>query len=108
MTSALRPGRGGFLLAVRVTPRSARDAVAGFHTDSAGQVSLSVKVTAPPDKGKANKAVIETLAKAAGLPKSAFRLVAGETDRNKTLLVTGNPAGLEAMLARCVNVGKEN
>ncbi|HRX35669.1 MAG TPA: DUF167 family protein [Aestuariivirga sp.] len=108
MTSPLRPGRGGLLLAVRVTPKSSRDVVAGLHTDAAGHVSLAVRVTAPPDKGKANKAVIETIAKAAGLPKSSLSLVAGETDRNKTLLVTGNPAGLEALIAGIVNAGKEN
>ena len=71
-------------------------------------VSLAVKVTAVPDKGRANKAVIETLAKACRLPKSAFQLVSGETDRNKILLVTGNPAELEALIARSVNAGKEN
>jgi hypothetical protein len=96
------------LLSVRVTPRSARDEVAGLHTAADGAVSLAVKVTAVPDKGRANRAVIETLARAAGLPKSAFRLVAGETDRSKTLLVTGNPAELEALIARNVNAGKEN
>ena len=96
------------LLAVRVTPRSSRDEVSGLHTAADGAVSLAVKVTAVPDKGRANKAVIETLARAAGLPKSAFQLVSGETDRNKTLLVTGNPAALEALIARSVNAGKEN
>jgi uncharacterized protein YggU (UPF0235/DUF167 family) len=34
--------------------------------------------------------------------------VAGETERNKTILITGNPAGVEALIARNVNVGKEN
>lgn len=108
MTSPLRPGKGGLLLAVRVTPKSARDEVAGLHTASDGSVSLAVKVTAVPDKGKANKAVIETLARACRMPKSAFQLVAGETERNKTILVSGNPAELEALIAGKVNVGKEN
>lgn len=108
MTSALRPGKGGMLLNVRVTPKSSRDEVTGLHTASDGTVSLAVKVTAIPDKGRANKAVIETLAKACRLPKSAFSLVSGETERNKTLLVTGNLAGLEALMAGFVNTGKEN
>ncbi|WP_421693824.1 DUF167 family protein [Aestuariivirga sp.] len=80
----------------------------GLHTASDGAVSLAVKVTAVPDKGQANKAVIETLAKACRLPKSAFELVAGATERNKTVLVTGNPAELEALLAGILNAGKEN
>ena len=87
------------LLAVRVTPKSSRDGVTGPHYGAHGAVSLAVKVTAAPDKGKANKAVIAVVAEAAGLPKSAVTLVAGETDRHKTLLVTGNPAGLEALIA---------
>lgn len=108
MTSPLRPGRGGLLLAVRVTPKASRDEVTGLHTAADGSVSLAVKVSAPPDKGKANKSVIETLSRASGLPKSAFSLVAGETERNKTILITGNPAGVEALIARNVNAGKEN
>lgn len=108
MTSPLRPGRGGLLLSLRVTPKTSRDEVSGLYIASDGAVSLAVKVSAPPDKGKANKAVIETLARASGLPKSAFQLVSGETDRNKTLLITGNPAGVEALIARSVNAGKEN
>ena len=108
MTSPLRQSRGSLLLAVRVTPKSSRDEVTGLYIAADGAVSLAVKVTAPPDKGKANKAVIETVARAAGLPKSAFSLVSGETERNKTLLVTGNPAGLEALIALKVNTGKEN
>lgn len=108
MRSPIRPGRGGHLLSIRVTPKSARDEVTGLYTAADGAVSLAVKVSAPPDKGKANKAVIETLARATGLPKSAFSLVAGETDRNKTILITGNPAQVEALIARSVNAGKEN
>ena len=108
MTAPLRPGKGGLLLSVRVTPKSARDEVAGLYTAADGAVSLAVKVSAAPDRGKANKAVIEALARACRMPKSAFSLVAGETDRNKTILVTGNPAGVEALIARSVNAGKEN
>jgi len=107
VTSPLRLGKGGLLLAVRVTPKSSRDEVTGLHAAADGAVSLAVKVTAPPDKGKANKAVIETIAKAAGLPKSSLSLVSGETERHKTLLVTGNPAALEAWIAARVNAGKE-
>jgi hypothetical protein len=96
------------LLSLRVTPKSSRSEVSGLHVAADGQVSLAVKVTAPPDKGKANRAVIETLARATGLPKSAFAIVSGETDRHKSLLVTGNPAAVEALIAQSVNAGKEN
>lgn len=105
MTSPLRLGRGGLLLAVRVTPKSSLNQVTGLHEGADGAVSLAVKVTAPPDKGKANKAVVALLAKWAGLPKSALSIAAGETDRHKTILVTGNAAGLEALIATFMNTG---
>lgn len=108
MTSPLRPGRGGLLLAVRVTPKSSRDAVAGLHTAADGAVSLAVRVTAAPDRGRANAAVIAVLAAASGLPRSAFAIVSGETERCKTLLVTGNPAAVEAWMSSIVNDRKES
>ena len=108
MTSPLRPARGGLLLAVRVTPKSSRDEVTGIYTGADGGLSLAIKVTAPPDKGQANKAVIATLAKWAGLPKSALSIAAGETDRHKSILVTGNKARLEALIASIMNTGKKD
>jgi uncharacterized protein len=108
VTSPLRAGKGGLLLSVRATPNAARDEIPGLHTAADGAVSLIVKVTAAPDKGRANKAIIDMLARASDLPKSAFTLLSGETDRNKTLLVSGNPAALEALIAQLVNAGKEN
>lgn len=103
MTGPFRHTRDGLLLAVRVTPKSSRNEVTGLHTASDGTISLAVKVSAPPDKGKANKAVIEVLAEAFDLPKSAFSIVSGETDRHKVVSVTGNPAALEAVVARYRN-----
>ncbi len=65
----LRPAKGGVLLSIRVTPKSSRNAIVGLHGQTDEPVSLQVRVTAQPDKGKANKAAIETLAGALGLPK---------------------------------------
>ncbi len=86
------------VLTLRVTPKASRDDVTGFHTAADGTVSLAIKVTAPPDKGKANKAVIAVLAKAFRLPKSAFALLSGETSRHKVVSVAGNLPELEAKL----------
>jgi uncharacterized protein (TIGR00251 family) len=108
VTLPLRAGRSGLVLAVRATPGASRDEVGGLHVAADGAVSLIVKVTAAPDKGQANKAIIAALSRASRLPKSAFTILSGETGRNKTLLVSGNPAELEALIARIVNAGKEN
>lgn len=99
IASPLRAAKDGWRLALWVTPKSSRTEVSGLRVAADGAVALAVKVTAPPDKGKANKAVIEVIAKAAAVPKSAVQLLSGETDRNKTLLITGNPAAIQALIA---------
>ncbi len=66
-------------LAVRVTPRSTRDAVEGFDAEG----TLRVRVTAAPADGAANAAVARLLAKALGLPGRDVVLVAGATARQK-------------------------
>ena len=48
-----------------------------------------VRVTAPPDEGKANAAVCKVVADALGLPKSAVTVVRGHTARTKTLEIAG-------------------
>jgi uncharacterized protein (TIGR00251 family) len=108
LTSPLRQTRDGLLLSVRVTPKSSRDQVAGLYSAADGSVSLAVKVTAPPDKGKANKAVIEVIAKAARVAKSSFRIVAGETDRSKTILVTGNQTAVQAWITALKDEGESS
>lgn len=52
-----------------------------------GATELPVKVSSPPDKGQANQAVVQVVAKALGLPKSSVTLLKGETSRHKQLLV---------------------
>lgn len=69
------------LLAVRVTPGASADRIAVAD----GQVRLWV--TAPPDRGKANKAAIALVARALGVPKSAVELVRGAASRDKLLRV---------------------
>jgi uncharacterized protein len=81
----LRQTPKGLFLHIRATPKSGRNEVVGLVANAAGQRSLAVKVTKPADKGEANLAVIETLAKAMGIAKSSFRLASGETSRDKVL-----------------------
>lgn len=65
-----------------------------------GVTVLKVRVTEPPEDGKANAALIKLLAKAWKLPKSSLTLVAGHSDRRKTLAVAGEPAELLCDLQR--------
>ncbi len=79
------------LLRLRVTPNAGRDVIEGFETLADGTTVLRIRVSAVPDKGKANAAVIALLAKALRLPKSAISLVSGDTARLKTVRIDGDP-----------------
>ncbi|HEU4702492.1 MAG TPA: DUF167 domain-containing protein [Conexibacter sp.] len=80
-------------LDVRVIPRAARDELAGMRGGR-----LLVRVTAPPLDGRANAAVCALVAKAAGVPKGAVRVVRGETARDKRLLIVGDEPAVRAAL----------
>ena len=69
---------------IKVVPKASRDRVAGTIGDA-----IKVCVTAPPERGKANKAVAAVLAKALGVPRSAVRIVAGATSQRKTVEIDG-------------------
>jgi uncharacterized protein (TIGR00251 family) len=77
-------GTGGVRLAVRVVPRASRSAVAGVRGGR-----LMVRVTAPPVEGAANEAVLDVIAGAVGVPRRAVSLLAGETQRDKTVVIVG-------------------
>jgi len=86
------------IIAVRVQPGASRDAVDGFAADADGGAVLKLRVTAAPDKGKANKAVIKLLAAATGLPKSAISIIAGGKSRTKTIRFQASPDAVRAAL----------
>ena len=78
----------GVTIELRVQPRARRTAL-----EAAGAV-LRASVTAPPENGKANDAVIALLSQEWHLPKSAFSVIKGASARSKTLSVSGEPANL--------------
>lgn len=97
MTEALRRHGDHVRLTVRLTPNGGRDAIDGWETGADGESHLKARVSNPPDKGKANKALVALIAKAAGVPKSAVSLVSGDTQRKKILRIEGDP---EDMIVR--------
>src|SRR5438105_2714360 len=78
----------GCILAVRAQPRARRNAILGQQAGS-----LKIAVTAPPDQGRANQALVEVLCAQLGLKKSQVELISGPTSREKKFLVRGMTAG---------------
>src|ERR1700760_2407588 len=84
----------GVSIALRVTPRGGRDDIDGIETLANGRSVLKVRVRAIAEGGEANRAVIELLAKALGVPKAHVKLLSGATSRLKQFAVDGDPARL--------------
>lgn len=94
--SLLRRCAEGVLLSVRVQPNAAANSIGGIETMADGQPRLKLRVTVPPDKGKANAAAARLLANACGVPPSCVAVAAGAAQRNKTLLIRGKSETLYA------------
>lgn len=71
-------------LAIRVQARAKRTEVAGER-----EGAVIIRVSAPPVDGKANEAVCRLIARRLGVPKSAVRIVRGESARDKLVRVDG-------------------
>jgi uncharacterized protein (TIGR00251 family) len=70
-------------ISIKVITNAKQNDVVQDFVDLAGVRMLKVRVNQPPEEGKANKAVIELLAKHFKVKKNAVDIIAGETSRNK-------------------------
>jgi uncharacterized protein YggU (UPF0235/DUF167 family) len=95
-------GAGSSLLLIWVTPSPASNRIGNIVIAPQQHAYLKVYVTSVAEKGLANKAVIQLLSKKLGLSKSSFKLIAGETDRKKQLLITIPPDQLTRHLAQAI------
>ncbi|NQU75104.1 MAG: DUF167 domain-containing protein [Planctomycetes bacterium] len=75
---------GKTVLPVKAVPGSSRDRIVGVLGEE-----LKIAVSAPPEKGKANKAVAAILAKALGVPVRDVSLTSGDTSPHKEFAVAG-------------------
>jgi uncharacterized protein (TIGR00251 family) len=89
----LTPHAEGCILPVRAQPGARRTGVLGEQGGA-----LKVAVTAPPDQGRANKALVEAIGEALDLKRSQVALLSGETSRDKRFLIRG--LTLEEMATR--------
>lgn len=74
------------ILHVKVTPKAKSERIKK-ETAADGSILYKIYVTAAPENGKANEAVIKLLAKALGIAKSSLTITHGLTSRKKIIRV---------------------
>jgi uncharacterized protein (TIGR00251 family) len=87
-------------ISVHATAGSRRNHVGGQHDGA-----LRVAVTAPADKGRANKAIGKLLATALGISARQIELASGATNRRKVFVVSDPPPDLENRVAELAALG---
>ena len=87
---------------MRVSPKSTREGIDGVVETAQGP-ALALRVRAIAEKSEANRAVERVLATWLGVPKSSVAVAAGGKSRLKTILVTGEPAGLTALIEQLLS-----
>lgn len=87
MTIPLKEKDGKTYLTIKVTPRGSANKIQSLEKDLFGDLIIKVMVTAIPDKGEANQAVIELLSKQLKVAKSSISIIAGQTARIKVLTI---------------------
>lgn len=76
--------KNGVILTIKAVPGSSKDAIAGILGDM-----LKIKVSAAPEKGKANKSIIALLSKELGIAKKDIEIINGSTAAVKQIQITG-------------------
>jgi uncharacterized protein (TIGR00251 family) len=72
------------IIKIKVEPRSASAGIVGSYGDA-----IKVKLTSPPVEGKANKELIEVLAKEFGITKRDVEIILGKSSKNKVVKLHG-------------------
>jgi uncharacterized protein (TIGR00251 family) len=80
-------GERAITLRVRLSPNASRDAIEGVGHNAEGLRHLVVRVRAVPEKGKANKSLIDLLSKTLGIAKRYITVIKGHTSRLKTVSI---------------------
>jgi uncharacterized protein (TIGR00251 family) len=93
----LRRTEEGVMLPVRLTPRSARDEIAGIE-DFGGEIVLKARVRALPEQGRANAALERLVATWLKVPPSLVKVAQGGKSRAKQLLIEGDADRLTRLI----------
>ncbi len=71
-------------ISLKIVPGASREGIAGWMDES-----LKIRVRAPAERGKANKAVEKVLAAALDIPLDDVRIATGMTSARKTVDIAG-------------------
>lgn len=96
--STIREVDGGVVFSAKIVPGSSKTAVCGLLDGM-----VKIKISAAPEKGKANQCLVEFLAKQLGVKKKDVHIISGETNPVKSVQVFGVSAEL---LATRLGLGK--
>jgi uncharacterized protein len=80
----IHPTGTGYLLKIQVAPGAAANQIVGPYGDR-----LKIRIAAAPEKGAANKTLLDYLANRLDVPKNQLRLKSGSRDRTKVIEVIG-------------------
>jgi len=81
---AIREVDGGVVFSVKIVPGSSKTSVCGLLDGM-----VKIKISAPPEKGKANQSLIEFLAKKLGVKRKDVHIISGQTNPVKSMEISG-------------------
>jgi uncharacterized protein (TIGR00251 family) len=86
----LNRARDGLRVVIRLSPRGKADRLLAIAATAKGGRMIKAAVTAPPENGRANEALLQLLAQAWHVPRRDLSIVAGAASRNKTVHIAGD------------------
>jgi uncharacterized protein len=89
--------KDGVMLPVRLTPKSARDEIAGID-NFGGETVLKARVRALPERARANEALERLIAAWLKVPPSSVKVAQGGKSRLKQVLIEGDADQLSRLL----------
>jgi len=88
---AIRKVDGGVVFSAKIVPGSSRTSVCGFLDGM-----VKIKISAPPEKGKANQSLVKFLAKKLGVKRKDVHIISGQTNSVKSVEISGISAEMLA------------
>lgn len=83
----IRQKNNSAVFTAKIVPGSSKNDISGLLNGM-----LKIKVSEPPEKSKANKAIVRLLAKKIGTKTANITIISGHTNPVKQIQVTGIPA----------------